>query len=237
MTIQHLYLFRHAQGLHNLRLDHGPQADIPLTEYGFKTVETLPSKVSDANFIVTPDVVMFSPLLRAKQTSDGLKPLYPDTPFVPKPQLREWSLGDVAKGGIMTSKRKTRMIQRSEKNCDPHWRANKLGETFYDAILRMQDFKQELFEDKRDSIICVGHGHFFQTLMLDVTRGITPTAEGMRAAYDEKILRNLDVVHLERNRETGAVAVDYRRFMENYQEVHPYPAVEQQVNVSNLTFF
>lgn len=223
MTTQHLYFLRHAEGLHNARLPHGPTADIPLTENGFATVGTIADKIASANFIHAPDVVLVSPLLRTVQTSEGLKPLYPHVPFELDSTLIEWANFDVPAGTIMSTADKQPLIDELWERCDPHWVANDLGESFHACILRTRQVHQALFDDPRNSIICVSHGHFMQTFILHLMQEIDATSDSMRASRSYEKLGNLDILHVAHDRNSGQIAIAHHKFLEDYKQPHGYP--------------
>lgn len=223
MSTQHLYFLRHAEGLHNARLPHGPTADIPLTDAGFQTVSTIAAKIADANFIHPPEAILVSPLLRTVQTAEGLKPLYPHVLFELDPSLIEWANFDVPAGTLMSTADKQPLIDALWDRCDPHWVANDLGESFHACITRTRDVHRKLFNDARDSIICVSHGHFMQTFILNLMQQIDATPDGMRESRTYEKLGNLDIVHVAHDRDTGHIAIAHHKFVENYSQAHAYP--------------
>lgn len=223
MTTQHLYFLRHAQGIHNARLPHGPMADIPLTEEGFQTLATIADKIAAADFMQTPDVIRVSPLLRTIQTAEGLKPLYPAVPFELDPYLIEWAHFDVPAGMIMSAEDKVPLIDEFWRRLDPNWVANDLGESFSDCVNRVRHVQQTLFNDPQDSIVCVSHGYFMQTFVMHLIEKMHATAESMELLRSFDRLRNLDIIHIERERITGQITIAHHKFEEDYRHAHAYP--------------
>jgi broad specificity phosphatase PhoE len=223
MSIQHLYFLRHAEALHNKRLPHGPMAEVPLSEDGFETVTHLPDALRQADFISKPDVIFCSPLLRTIQTAKGVQEVFPDVPFEENADLIEWANFDIPTGHIMTLEEKMPLVKEIWARTDPHYRANDLGETFHDSVLRTQRARMMLLNDPRDHIFCVSHGHFIRTFTMDLRNELHPTGETMLLNKSYQHISNLDIVHITHARDTGDIAITYRRFKEDYAEPRPYP--------------
>lgn len=228
-TVQDIFFLRHAEGLHNVRKPHGPTAEIPLTDAGLEAVAQLKRKISEAGFMPKPDTIFVSPLLRTVQTAEGVKPLFPDVPVVFNDTHVEWANFDVQPGRLVSADYKQPLIDALWSRCDPNWIPHEcgesfvVGESFAASVQRANRVKTELFSDNRNTILCVGHGFFIQTLALAMMNDYTATAETMHMSRDYEKLHNLDIVHVRHDRQTDTVTIEQRRFTENYMVTHPFP--------------
>lgn len=222
MSIQHIYLQRHGESLHNVGLEHGPYAHVPLTPGGRAAVAQLPDKLRAAKFLDKPDIIMCSSFLRTMQTARGGIQQVWNAPCMLEPGLVEWTNFDVRDGQTVNLDYKKQHINEMWDRCDPDY-CGDLGETFRAFIARERKLMQTIFSLNVDHIFCVTHGHVICGGCLDLTHQLTIDGDGMRLFHDTVPTNNLDIVHIARNRKTEELAINLYSFADNYAEPQPYP--------------
>ncbi len=181
-----LYVVRHGETQYNVEKRYAGSTDVPLNERGIKQAKELAEKLAKESF----DVIVTSPLQRARATAEQIREYHKETPFVIVEEFREICVG-VYEG--MTGK-------EAQKNYPELWDRNCTrqlddaptgGETLRQFDARIAKGLSQLKENYPDQkVLLVCHGF--------VSRMINRQMKGL--SFDEMhvfLLGNCEVVTYE----------------------------------------
>ncbi|MBE5802416.1 MAG: histidine phosphatase family protein [Clostridiales bacterium] len=84
-----LFITRHGETDFNVQRRYAGQADVPLNETGVCQARELAEVLATESF----DVIITSPLTRARQTAEAVRQYHPETPLAVMPEFAERHLG------------------------------------------------------------------------------------------------------------------------------------------------
>lgn len=186
-----LWLARHGQSTVNA----GAQSDMdaPLTELGWQQASDLAATVDRQ-----PDLVITSPLLRARQTAAPLLQRWPDTPQETWP-IQEFVYLSPARCAGSTVQTRRPWVAQYWESADPAYADGADAESFAAFIARVQAFEQRLRQLAPGFVLVVGHGQFLRAFQMVLTQGLDDSAGSMRQFRAQEVaqpVRNTEVLDL-----------------------------------------
>lgn len=159
MLSRTIWLIRHGESAANVGLATKSPALIPLTELGHRQAGLVAE-----TFPIAPDLIITSPYLRAKQTSEPTIKRFSST------QVEEWpveeftylSLGDSPE---MTSAERRPLVEQYWNRCDENYGDGPGAESFAAFIDRTNDAITRLRSSEHQSIAVFSHGQFIRAIM------------------------------------------------------------------------
>ena len=185
------YLVRHGESIANAGAATYDPADIPLSDLGRKQAEKFA-----AHLKIKPDFIVCSPYLRARQTAEPVKQLFPDVPFRIWPEVREFTY-------LAPEKCRNTSAEERKPRVQAYWQANwpeyvdgEGAESFEDFTKRTTDVWRKLFESCYHSILVFSHEQFIKSLYLWHKEPQLPLLERMRRFQELSPIGNSEVTLL-----------------------------------------
>lgn len=181
-----LYVVRHGETQYNVEKRYAGSTDVPLNERGIEQAKELAEKLAEESF----DVIVTSPLQRARTTAEQIREYHKETPFVVVEEFREICVG-VYEGMTGTEAQKN-YPELWDRNCTRQLDdAPTGGETLRQFDARIAKGLSKLKENYPDQkVLLVCHGF--------VSRMINRQMKGL--SFDEMhvfLLGNCEVVTYE----------------------------------------
>ena len=107
----HLYIARHGETDNNVQGRYAGNCDVPLNQNGLRQAEELSRKLADIEF----DIIVSSPLARARKTAETVLTRHPETPFVIIKNFAERSVGVFE--GLTKAEAKERYPELFNRQC------------------------------------------------------------------------------------------------------------------------
>lgn len=149
-----IYVARHGQTDFNIQGRYAGSTDVPLNNAGLQQAENLSEKLADKSF----DIIISSPMKRARQTADMIKKHNLHIPIVILNDLAERSVGVFE--GLTREEAKVRYPKMYERNCTRQLDdAPANGETIRQFDCRIAKALQEIkntYADKTILLVCHG---------------------------------------------------------------------------------
>ena len=167
-----LWLARHGQSTVNA----GAQSDMdaPLTELGWQQARSLADAVGQQ-----PDLVITSPLLRARQTAMPWLERWPATPQEIWP-IQEFVYLSPARCVGSTAQSRRPWVAKYWECADPAYVDGADAESFAAFIARVRAFELRLRQLAPGLVLVFGHGQFLRAFQMLLTQGLDDSAGSMR---------------------------------------------------------
>ncbi|MEO3786030.1 histidine phosphatase family protein [Actinocorallia sp. B10E7] len=175
--VRRAWLIRHGKSESNAGLPTNGPGAAPLTELGWNQAARMA-----ATFTASPDLIVSSPFLRARQTAEATVERFPEAPYEEWPVEEFTFLGELH--GPQTTAEQRRPFSEAywERN-DPAYVNGGDGESFKALITRAHAFLERLAERPEDGLVAVfTHGLFMKAVIWSLFTGVTdPDVTAMRA--------------------------------------------------------
>ena len=167
-----LWLVRHGHSTVNA----GAQSDMdaPLTELGWQQARSLADAVGQQ-----PDLVITSPLLRARQTAMPWLERWPATPQEIWP-IQEFVYLSPARCVGSTAQSRRPWVAQYWESADPAYVDGADAESFAAFIARVRAFELRLRQLAPGLVLVFGHGQFLRAFQMLLTQGLDDSAGSMR---------------------------------------------------------
>lgn len=136
-------------------------SEIPLTEKGKEQARNFAE-----NFNMKPDLIICSPFLRTKQTSQPLCDKYPDTPFEIDQNVREFSYICPEYSYGKTIEQRKQRVNEYWTRLNPSFHDSESVECFSQFVERAKAFIQSVRHKKEDCIVVFSH--FLFMLLIEI---------------------------------------------------------------------
>lgn len=182
-----LYLVRHGRTLGNVQRVLCGSTDVPLDELGVRQADLVAKRMAK---IVNPDVIVASPLQRARVTAEKIASAVSQVPVI-RPNLTEWDFG-VAEG--MTFDQVAEQLPEiairfaNVDDWDVGWPGGETRRQFHQRVY--QEFLDILQHHHDHTVVAVAHGGVFGSLLAQI-QGNHPNDWRF---YE---IRNCSITHLE----------------------------------------
>ena len=173
-------LIRHGQSEANAGAVQGNESTVRLTKLGHEQALITADHLISQQF--EPNLIVSSPLLRAKQTAEPLIERYPEVPVEIWP-IQEFHQINPTVSSKLTIDQLIPLFDEHWTRYDPDYRDGDGAESLSDFICRIDNFKQRLKEQPAERIVVYSHGYFLKTLLVKHFLG-----------SGEKILRHMQQV-------------------------------------------
>lgn len=195
MNKKTITLIRHAQSAANAGYATNDHATIPLTDLGYTQAAELPSKLK-----TSPDLIIVSPFLRAKETAKPLINTFANIPVEELFLIHEMNNLAPHKCENMTPLERKPFIENYWSMCDPYYIDGYGAESFATFIKRVESFIKILETKTENNIIVVGHGRFFQAVLYCISiNSFVPTEEMMKnfiPFFNNNFIANTEMIEL-----------------------------------------
>lgn len=152
-------LIRHGESEANVGLPTSDPASIPLTEKGRQQAEQIAEKLT-----ITPDLIIVSPYLRARQTAEPTIKHFPQVKVERWPEVREFTyLSPASCAGTTVEERKERMAAYW-KAANPYYVDGEEAESFSQFVQRIDVVLKKLKDTDAKNILMFTHGQFMRAL-------------------------------------------------------------------------
>lgn len=156
-----IYIIRHAESQGNAGMITPSFADISLTDNGKQQAIKFAGGCT-----IIPQLIVASEYIRTQQTAQYLKERFPYSKFEIWKDTHEFTFLDRSKC-VGTVEQERRIIAQTYwDKCDPFYRDGPLEETFFEFLLRTQNFVRDLKARKEDIIMAISHGRFMRAVRL-----------------------------------------------------------------------
>lgn len=187
------WLIRHGQSSINAGRPSVAGGDVCLTELGVEQAAAVAHRVDRP-----PDLLIMSPLVRARATADLIRAQWPTTPYEIWP-IQELNYLSPARCGGTTAATRRPMIDAYWQRCDPDYLDGPDAESFSDFLHRVRQFHERLVALDCRFVVAVGHGQFFRAYTIAMATGFAASPEWMahyRRSETANPLANCEVVEL-----------------------------------------
>lgn len=188
-----LWLIRHGETDINKGLWSNKPAEANLTDQGKAQAEAAASKLTQA-----PDLIIMSPLKRAKDSAAYLLQKWPETPSCIWP-IQELIYLSPTKLEHLSQEERKESINRYWQNCDPTYCDDVDTESFESFLKRAEHFYHQI-TPLQGFVVVVGHGQFFKAFQLGLNYGFTPSAEWMKLFRQQEVtnpIKNGEIVQMD----------------------------------------
>ncbi len=190
-------LVRHGESAANAGLPTSDPTSIPLTDTGRLQAEQLAEKMT-----ITPDLIIVSPYLRAKQTAEPVIKRFPQAKVECWPEVREFTyLASASCKGTTTQERKER-VKAYWKAANPFSVDGDGAESFSQFMRRVDTAIQKLKNEEARTIVVFTHGQFMRALDVEYRDksfrklSIRKKMELYRDLADARVVVNAEMVLL-----------------------------------------
>lgn len=187
------WLVRHGQSASNAGLPAAGHGDVPLTELGREQACAVARRVDRQ-----PDLLIVSPFLRARATSEPIQARWPATRCETWP-IHELTYLSPARCHGTTAATRRPMVDAYWQRCDPAYVDGSDAESFAAFSDRLREFHRRLLALDCSYVVAVGHGQFFRAYMMGVAEGFTATPDWMtryRTVETGKPIANCEIIEL-----------------------------------------
>ncbi|MDR3502397.1 MAG: phosphoglycerate mutase family protein [Legionella sp.] len=173
MSSLKLWLVRHGESSINAGIWSTNPADARLTLLGQEQAQTAAASITE-----TPDLIICSPFIRAKESANYIGQNWPTTP------LSIWAIQELIYLSptkmfpLSPAERKARIADYWQK-ADPCYCDGDDAESFANFLERVRQFHSQIIQ-QQGFVVVVGHGLFFQAFQLGLTHGFEPTSDWIR---------------------------------------------------------
>jgi len=168
-----LWLIRHGQSSSNAGTWIADPQHAHLTPLGMEQAQNAAAAVTRQ-----PDLIVMSPLQRARDSAGPIIQAWPNTPRAVWP-IQELMYLSPQKLLQCSPEERAEKIEAYWQRADPDYCDGEDAESFRGFLTRIQSFFRAL-QPLSGFIICVGHGQFFKACELTMTHGMDATSEWMK---------------------------------------------------------
>jgi broad specificity phosphatase PhoE len=187
------WLVRHGQSASNAGQPAMGHGNVPLTALGREQADALALRVDRQ-----PDLLIVSPFLRARETSEPIRTRWPAMRCETWP-IQELTYLSPTRCHGMTAATRRPMVDAYWRRRDPAYVDGSDAESFSSFSDRLRDFHRRLLELDCAYVVAVGHGQFFSAYMMGLTDGFAATPEWMtryRAVETGNPIANCEIIEL-----------------------------------------
>lgn len=208
------WLIRHGESTSNAGgACESPQA-IPLSEKGRQQARDLAEC-----FPYKPELIVYSPYLRTRETAEPLMQRFPDVPVVEWP-MHEFTFLDVERFRGTTEAHRAGRVREFWESCEPDYNDGNGAESFNDFMLRVRSFQDRLRTAPQQFIAAFTHGYVIKAMVWETIYcgevGVPEFMRGYRSLHFNLPVHNGVVVPLH-------FGSDGRPFVGSMWN-HPYPS-------------
>jgi 2,3-bisphosphoglycerate-dependent phosphoglycerate mutase len=157
--MQTVWLIRHGESEANAGLPTSHPMTIELTAKGHQQAKEIASA-----FVTAPSLIVTSPYLRARQTTQPTRDRFPDVPFV-EWEVQEFTyLAPIRYLGTTTNERRP-IVEVYWQNRDPFVVDGEGAESFSDMLIRVKNFYQQVRETEAESIVVFTHEQLIKAML------------------------------------------------------------------------
>ena len=172
-----VWFIRHGESISNADLPTGDPAESALTPQGFQEA----ARISQA-FIETPDLIVISPYLRARQTAVPTCNRFTHVPHEEWPVHEFTYLSPARYQGTRGTERRPLASAYWQRN-DPHEKEGDAGESFAELMARVQEIMRRLRQHPAQFTVVFSHGLFLRALIWSLLTGITTATPSTMTRY------------------------------------------------------
>lgn len=192
MSLLKLWLIRHGETEVNCGRWSDKPAETCLTPLGKEQAQNAAQQILEP-----PDLLIKSPLVRAKQTADFILNHWPNTSITTWPieELIYLSPSRLCKLSPLAKKKE---VEKYWQKNDPHYCDGKDAESFADFLQRVKQFHQQIIQ-QQGFVIVVGHGQFLKAFQIGLNHGFKVSSDWMslfRQTETTNPLKNGEIVRL-----------------------------------------
>lgn len=191
-THLNLWLIRHGETEVNIgNWSPNPEAT-PLTALGREQAKNAIAEIGQP-----PDLLIVSPLGRAKETARFLLDQWPDTPFQTWP-VQEFLYLSPRRLQPLNPLARKEEVKRYWQNQDPYYLDGENTESFASFLQRVESFYKEIIK-QRGFVVVIGHGQFFKAFLLSLEFGFQPTPHWMNLFRQQETtnpIKNGEIIKL-----------------------------------------
>ena len=156
-----IYLVRHGESVGNAGGRTNSATENPLTEKGWQQARDFAS-----NFKGKPDLIVYSPFLRAKQTAQPFMERFSDVPAEEWP-VQEFNILDANLCRGTTKEERWGMVKEYIERNDPDFVCGEGAESFNQLFGRVDNMLEKLRKiDKNKLVVVFTHGNFIKAVLL-----------------------------------------------------------------------
>jgi len=167
-----LWLIRHGETEVNTGNWSAKPGETHLTSLGREQAKEVATKIKEQ-----PDLLIASPLYRAKETAEFLLNKWPNTPYQIQP-IQELIYLSPNRLQSLSPLARTEEIKRYWKNNDPYYTDGPDAECFAAFLQRLVHFHEEIMK-QQGFVVVVGHGQFFKAYQLGLIYGFVLNPQWM----------------------------------------------------------
>ncbi|KTC92939.1 MULTISPECIES: phosphoglycerate mutase family protein [Legionella] len=187
-----LWLIRHGETEINCGRWSDKPAETCLTPLGKEQAQKAAQKI-----IEPPDLLIKSPLIRAKQTADFILNQWPNTLIDTWP-IEEFIYLSPSRLHNLSKLAKRRDVEEYWQKNDPYYCDGKDAESFADFLKRVKQFHHQIIQ-QQGFVIVIGHGQFLKAFQFGLSHGFNVSPEWMslfRQTETANPLKNGEIVRL-----------------------------------------
>lgn len=152
-----IWFIRHAQSQANAGQKTSEPSEIGLSPLGLQQAELVADHIKQA-----PDLIVSSPYLRARQTSECLTTRFPQVPFETWP-VQEFTYLSQERCGDTTETERIPLSYEYWDRYDPHYVDGEAVESYAGFMARIEETWIRLTSDHRDKwVVVFSHAHFIK---------------------------------------------------------------------------
>lgn len=187
------WLIRHGESAANAGLPTVGDSDVPLTDRGRRQAREVADRIARR-----PDLLVVSPFLRARTTSEPIQDRWPALRCETWP-IQELTYLSPARCVGTTAATRRPWVEAYWDRCDPDYLDGPDAETFRSFVERLGAFHRRLLALDNDFVVVVGHGQFFRAYQFGQRHGFAVSADwmtGYRRAETAGPMANGEVIEL-----------------------------------------
>ncbi len=188
-----LWLIRHGETEINAGNWSAKPFETHLTSLGREQAKNVATEITEQ-----PDLLIISPLPRAKETAEFLLNQWPNTPYQTWPIQELIYLSPKRLQQLSSLARKEEIKRYWQKN-DPYYIDGDDAESFAAFLQRIVHFQTEIVK-QRGFVVVIGHGQFLKAYQLGLTYGFALTPEWMSLFRQQETanpMKNGEILKLE----------------------------------------
>ncbi|WP_045094800.1 histidine phosphatase family protein [Legionella fallonii] len=167
-----LWLIRHGETEVNTGVWSAKPSEAHLTSLGRGQAKKAATEITEQ-----PDLLIVSPLVRAKETAEFLLNQWPNTSYQIWPIQEFIYLSPYRLQSLSPLARKEE-IKRYWQKSDPYYNDGNDAECFAAFLQRVAYFHNEIIK-QQGFVVVIGHGQFFKAYQMGLTHGFAPNSEWM----------------------------------------------------------
>ena len=187
-----LWLIRHGQSMVNSGVWTDKPHATTLSPLGEETAQAAAAKV-----IEEPTVIISSPLIRAVDSANYIRKVWPEVASVIWP-IEEFIYLSPAKLSVLTKNQRNELISAYWRTADPSYCDAQDTESFKTFISRVENFYTQVSK-LQGFVVVVGHGQFFKAFLLGLKFGFSPDKVWMKRYREQELksaIKNSEIIEL-----------------------------------------